>query len=691
MRHPLGPAGAPISSPYGPRWGTQHLGIDYAVPVGTPIYAPADGVVIEGRERPQGSVDGFGSWIWLDCQQSIRHDLIFGHVQGDRTVVTAGDRVRAGDLIGYTGNEGTSTGPHLHFEAWTAPGRIGGRAVDPAPLVSSTPTTSEPKEQKLATIIDTAGGFPSPAAIKRAGHAGHVVYVSPDRTGGGLPGKPVTRAHVDALRAAGLDVACVWQYGKDSAAAPPDVLRGAAGGAADARAADAKLRELGLDGWPVFFAVDFDITLPQWNATAVHYFRAAAQVLGRDRVGIYGHSRVCHWAGPDDKVVAEVAPGRYLAWQTPAWSGGVIARDYAVLYQRVLDTPSRPGPRIDGMAVDVNDALHPYWGQRPMGSTTVAPTPPTGGPAMKPNPNHRGDPVFLPDLLRLWGVQVVEYPGWKNRGQGDFTDIWGVMVHHTGAANTSPKIIAEGHSALRGLLSQIHLDPKGVATICGAGLAYHAGEGRLPGLGGGYVTRPTVSPNKSFPVGNGRMIGIEAQHSGNPKDPWPEAQMEAYARICAALCWYLGWGTDRVWGHKEYATPQGRKVDPTFDMEGFRRRVQALLDRPPFLAAPTDPGPGTPPAAPNDKEKNMLDQTITSRVNPAVQLRVKDVLELADEYLWKGARADRAIIANQAALHANQAALLDALGVPVTPLPVQDYDQFIAAEVEADRAPKGGA
>lgn len=679
MRHPLAPLHAPVSSPFGPRWGTSHLGIDFAVPVGTPIYAPAEGVVVEGRERPQGSVEGFGSWIWLDCQATIGLDLIFGHVQGDRTVVKAGDRVKAGDLIGHTGNEGESTGPHLHFETWTAPGRIGGKAVDPAPYIK------HEEEQKVATVIDTAGGFPAPYRIKAAGHSGHIVYISPDRTGGGLPGKPVTKGHVDGLRAAGLDVAVVWQYGKDSSSAPPDVMRGAAGGEADAKAADVKLRSLGLDGWPVFFAVDFDINVDQWNATAVHYFRAAAKVLGRDRVGIYGHSRVCHWAGPEDKVIAEVAPGRFLAWQTPAWSGGVRARDYAVLYQARLDTPSNPGPLVGGFRVDVNEVWHDYWGQRP---PTKAAPPTNGGQTMKPNPKWRGDPTWLPEALRLWGVEVREMNGWRERGQGDFTDIQGVMVHHTGAANTSPETIAFGHSALRGLLSQIHLSPKGIATMCGVGIAYHAGEadaGRGGPAGQGYVTRPSATGQKSYTTGNARYIGIEAQHSGNPKDPWPEAQMEAYVRCCAAICWFLGYGTDRVIAHKEYAP--SRKVDPTFQMEGFRRRVQEYLAHPPFQAPADPPAPPTPADPPtNEETRDMLDQTIPSRINPAVLLRVADLLAIVDEQGWKAERGQKAIIANQAAIHANQAALLDALGLPVAPLPVPDYDPFIAAEVAADRA-----
>ena len=678
MLHPLGDLQAPVSSPFGPRWGTVHRGIDFAVPVGTPLFAPADGVVVEGRERTR-PVEGFGSWIWLDCKDSAGFDFIYGHVQGAGIQVERGERVRAGQLVGFSGNEGESTGPHLHFEAWTAPGRVGGQAVNPAPLFAARAYTEDEEQERMAkTVIDTAEGFPTPSAIRAAGHSGHVVYISPDRTGGGLPGKPVTRAHVDGLRAAGLDIGVCWQFGKDSASAPPDVLRGAAGGRADARAADKKLRELGLDGWPVFFAVDFDIDINQWNTTAVHYFRAAAEVLGRDRVGIYGHSKVCHWAGPEDKVIAEVAPGRFLAWQTRSWSAGVLGRDYAVLYQRIVDTPSSPGPRVGGITVDVNDIWAEYWGQR--FSTS-------GGQTMKPNPNWRGDPTWLPEALRLWGVEVREMDGWKNRGQGDFTDIQGVMVHHTGAANTSPEIIAFGHSALRGLLSQIHLDPKGVATMCGVGIAYHAGEAD-PGRGGpagqGYVTRPSVSGPKTYTSGNARYIGIEAQHSGNPRDPWPEAQMEAYARCCAAISWFLGYGTDRVIGHKEYAP--SRKVDPSFQMEGFRRRVQWLLDNPPAAVRGHDvPAPPTGEGA-SPKEENMLDQTIPSRINPDVHLRVSDLLAILDEQGWKAERVLGALHANQVAIHTNQAMLLHALDLPVMDLPVVDIEGYVDGLVEADRA-----
>lgn len=135
VTHPMKQGTYTVSSGYGPRWGTFHAGLDFAAPIGTPIYAAADGVVVEGRERY--NVSGFGSWIWLDCQQSVGKDFIYGHVKHDGILVKAGDRVRAGQQISVVGNEGQSTGPHLHFEVWGSPGRLGGSHQDPAPYLAN--------------------------------------------------------------------------------------------------------------------------------------------------------------------------------------------------------------------------------------------------------------------------------------------------------------------------------------------------------------------------------------------------------------------------------------------------------------------------------------------------------------------------------------------------------------------------
>ncbi|HAT1445452.1 TPA: peptidoglycan DD-metalloendopeptidase family protein [Corynebacterium striatum] len=143
VTHPMRQGTYRVSSGYGPRWGSFHAGLDFAAPVGTPIYAAADGVVVEGRDRR--NVDGFGSWIWLDCQDSVGKDFIYGHVKHSGILVKKGDRVRAGQQIGVVGNEGQSTGPHLHFEVWGHPGRLGGAHQDPARYLQGAAQPGETK------------------------------------------------------------------------------------------------------------------------------------------------------------------------------------------------------------------------------------------------------------------------------------------------------------------------------------------------------------------------------------------------------------------------------------------------------------------------------------------------------------------------------------------------------------------
>ena len=72
---------------------------------------------------------------------------------------------------------------------------------------------------------------------------------------------------------------------------------------------------------------------------------------------------------------------------------------------------------------------------------------------------------------------------------------------------------------------------------------------------------------------NGKSRRIEAEATGTTT--WPRAQMDAYARLCAALCEHYSIPVSRVLGHKEVAVPKGRKIDPNFDMAVFRRAVEA--------------------------------------------------------------------------------------------------------------------
>lgn len=143
-----------ISSGYRPPGRPDHRGIDFAAPVGTPIYAPFDGRVIQGSDRAPGTVDGFANWVWIEGYSDNPYDFIVGHMRHSSILVKAGDRVKAGQKIAEVGNEGQSTGPHAHCELWTRPGRIGGRAIDPAPFWGS--NAQNPGTGKLPAPVRAA-------------------------------------------------------------------------------------------------------------------------------------------------------------------------------------------------------------------------------------------------------------------------------------------------------------------------------------------------------------------------------------------------------------------------------------------------------------------------------------------------------------------------------------------------------
>lgn len=227
---------------------------------------------------------------------------------------------------------------------------------------------------------------------------------------------------------------------------------------------------------------------------------------------------------------------------------------------------------------------------------------------VKKNPGHRGDPLFLVEVLRAFGVDTREFQSWRDRGHGDFNIIWGVMAHHTGGNNASAASIAYGRPDLPGPVSQIHLDRNGVATVVAAGISWHAGTGKYPG----------IQTNNA----NAVTIGIEANSDG--VTPWPPKMLDAYYRICAAICWYLGLSSSRVIGHKEWAKSQGKWDPGLIDMDSFRREVQKYIDRPPFLSKPEDQltEAGEPMA--------FWDMKISSLVEPSKQFPRKDFIQLID-------------------------------------------------------------
>ena len=108
----------------GPR---PHRGVDLPAPSGTPVRAAADGTI-----RFHGRNGSYGRFIRLDHGFGL--ETAYGHLRGYARDLHRGTRVRRGEVIGYVGSSGRSSGPHLHYEV-----RRNGRAVDPLPFLPAAP------------------------------------------------------------------------------------------------------------------------------------------------------------------------------------------------------------------------------------------------------------------------------------------------------------------------------------------------------------------------------------------------------------------------------------------------------------------------------------------------------------------------------------------------------------------------
>lgn len=113
----------PVTSGFGGRWGTFHEGLDIAAPIGTPIHVPLAGTVISS-----GPASGFG--LWVRVQHADGTITVYGHI--NRSFVSVGQQVAAGQVIAETGNRGQSTGPHLHIGVM-----VNGVYVNPRPWLDA--------------------------------------------------------------------------------------------------------------------------------------------------------------------------------------------------------------------------------------------------------------------------------------------------------------------------------------------------------------------------------------------------------------------------------------------------------------------------------------------------------------------------------------------------------------------------
>lgn len=173
--------------------------------------------------------------------------------------------------------------------------------------------------------------------------------------------------------------------------------------------------------------------------------------------------------------------------------------------------------------------------------------------------------MLLTDLAtaaRKSGLPVIEVDGWRTRGHGHLSSVETIVCHHTAGPATgnypSLGVVRDGRPGLAGPLAQLGLGRDGTVYIVAAGVAYHAGTVR------------------DRTMDNWHSIGIEAEATGT--SAWPEVQMDAYARLCRALCDRYDVPVARVLGHKEICAPAGRKIDPNFDMDAFRERVREAGD-----------------------------------------------------------------------------------------------------------------
>lgn len=141
-----------LTSGFGPRWGTHHSGLDFGAPDGTPFYACAGGTV-----KYIGPADGYGQWIVIDHPAGEGGGCTeYGHMwNAFATGLKVGDWVSAGQLIGFVGSNGQSTGPHLHLTVWEY--AYGGKRIDPEVWLQNSPHPGEVSVQSGGLTANALG------------------------------------------------------------------------------------------------------------------------------------------------------------------------------------------------------------------------------------------------------------------------------------------------------------------------------------------------------------------------------------------------------------------------------------------------------------------------------------------------------------------------------------------------------
>jgi hypothetical protein len=213
-------------------------------------------------------------------------------------------------------------------------------------------------------------------------------------------------------------------------------------------------------------------------------------------------------------------------------------------------------------------------------------------------------------------ARLVEVSGWQSRGrppaQFSFAPS-GVIEHHTACfakVGHDPQSclngILNGHSGVPGPISQLFISWTPLGTkYTGSNLApkvYLVAAGRANHAGTGTYSW-------GAPSGNGSSLGIEVCGPST----WPDEVIELRERVTAAICRNRSWPVSRIMTHHEYATPAGRKIDPSgpfrsqpslgvtqpWSGQVWRLRVQSHLMEPEPPVPPPPPKPDPQPPTPD--------------------------------------------------------------------------------------------
>lgn len=187
-------------------------------------------------------------------------------------------------------------------------------------------------------------------------------------------------------------------------------------------------------------------------------------------------------------------------------------------------------------------------------------------------------PGKLIEILKAEGVTVSEYPGWRERERDDetgkpFGPVFMILNHHTAGLNARDVVAKNGVAGLPGPLAQIYLAKTGVATLCSAGRANHAGlmaRNAFESFRDEKTTHPKPAKSSGTVDGNDVAYGIETENQGDGEDLYPRVQYDAWVRINAAFCRYYGWICESCAGHLE--TSIEGKIDPRGPVEGYGPR-----------------------------------------------------------------------------------------------------------------------